>query len=182
MKKKKWISIVRIVLIATLLTFLFRSYLFASYVVNGKSMEPTLFDGNLLMVNKIVYDLKEIERFDVIVFHANKEEDYVKRVIGKPGDHVAYQDDMLYLNGESIEETYLEPYRNPDEGLLTNDFTLEELTGKTVVPEGKLFVLGDNRKKSYDSRKIGFIDQETVVGKVDIRYWPMEQMNFQFVK
>ncbi|WP_208590447.1 signal peptidase I [Gracilibacillus suaedae] len=178
-KKRIW-SIVRIVVIALVLALFFRSYLFASYVVNGKSMEPTLHDGNLLMVNKIVYDLKDINRFDVIVFHANDKEDYVKRVIGKPGDHIVYQDDMLYINGEAIDEPYLDPYRKPNE-VLTEDFTLEEITSEEVVPDGKLFVLGDNRTKSYDSRAIGFVEEETVVGKVDIRYWPMSELNFQFI-
>ncbi|WP_163582917.1 signal peptidase I [Gracilibacillus saliphilus] len=178
-KKRVW-SIVRIVVIALVLAFFFRSYLFASYVVNGKSMEPTLHDGNLLMVNKIVYDLKDINRLDVIVFHANDKEDYVKRVIGKPGDHIVYQDDRLYINGEAIDEPYLDPYREPNK-VLTEDFTLEEITGEEVVPEGNLFVLGDNRTKSYDSRAIGFVKEETVVGKVDIRYWPMSELNFQFI-
>ncbi|QGH35675.1 signal peptidase I [Gracilibacillus salitolerans] len=179
-KKRIW-SIVRIVVFALVLAMFFRSYLFASYVVNGKSMEPTLHDGNLLMVNKMVYDLMDINRFDVIVFHANENEDYVKRVIGKPGDHIAYRDDMLYINGEAIDEPYLDPYREPNEEL-TEDFTVEEITGEEVVPEGKLFVLGDNRTKSYDSRAIGFVEEEKVVGKVDIRYWPMSELNFQFIK
>ncbi|UOQ46881.1 signal peptidase I [Gracilibacillus caseinilyticus] len=178
-KKRIW-SIVRIVIFATVLAVIFRSYLFASYVVNGKSMEPTLHDGNLLMVNKMVYDLMDIHRFDVIVFHANEQEDYVKRVVGKPGDHIEYRDDVLYVNGEAVEEPYLEPYRESGE-ILTKDFSLEVVTGEKVVPEGKLFVLGDNRTKSYDSREIGFVDQETVVGKVDIRYWPMSELNFQFI-
>ncbi|SFL38355.1 signal peptidase I [Gracilibacillus orientalis] len=179
-KKRIW-SIVRIVVFALVLAMFFRSYLFASYVVNGKSMEPTLHDGNLLMVNKMVYDLMDINRFDVIVFHANKNEDYVKRVIGKPGDHIEYRDDMLYINGEAIDEPYLDRYREPNE-ILTDDFTLEEITGEEVIPEGKLFVLGDNRTKSYDSRAIGFVEEEKVVGKVDIRYWPMSELNFQFIQ
>ncbi len=180
MQKKHIWSIVRIVVFALLLAVFFRSYLFASYVVNGKSMEPTLHDGNLLMVNKMVYDLKAIDRFDVIVFHANQKEDYVKRVIGESGDHITYKDDVLYINGEAVEESYLEQYRIPGE-ILTEDFTLEEITGEKTVPEGKLFVLGDNRTKSYDSREMGFVDQESVVGKVDIRYWPMSEINFQFI-
>ncbi|KAB8139194.1 signal peptidase I [Gracilibacillus oryzae] len=180
-KKKTW-SIIRIILLSLLLVFFFRYYLFASYIVNGKSMEPTLHDGNLLMVNKMIYDLKDIDRFDVIVFHANEEEDYVKRVIGLPGDHIAYKDDKLYINGIPIEEPYLEPFRERVEGKLTNDFTIEEVTEESVVPQGKLFVLGDNRRKSYDSREIGFVDQETVVGKVDVLYWPMSDIDFQLIR
>ncbi|MDL4842858.1 signal peptidase I [Aquibacillus rhizosphaerae] len=182
MKKIRLWPILRTVLIAIVLAVFFRSYLFASYVVDGKSMEPTLYDGNLLMVNKMVYDLADIDRFDVIVFHANEKEDYVKRVIGEPGDHIEYKDDELYVNGERIAEHYLDPYRKDDGKPLTDDFSLEEKTGKLQVPEGQLFVLGDNRRESLDSRYFGFVDQESVVGKVDIRYWPVSQVGFSFTK
>ncbi|MBM7571480.1 signal peptidase I [Aquibacillus albus] len=182
MKKVKVWSIIRVVTIAVLLAVFFRSYLFASYVVDGKSMEPTLYDGNLLMVNKVIYGIKDISRFDVIVFHANEEEDYVKRVIGQPGDHIEYKDDQLYLNGDAIEERYLDPYRTNDGELLTNDFTLEEVTGEMQVPEGKIFVMGDNRRESLDSRAFGFVNIETVVGKVDVRYWPFSELAINFVK
>ncbi|ENH95649.1 signal peptidase I [Gracilibacillus halophilus YIM-C55.5] len=182
MRKIKWISVIRIVCISLIFVYIFRSYLFASYVVNGKSMEPTLHDGNLLMVNKVIYDVTAIDRFDVIVFRANEQEDYVKRVIGKPGDHIKYRNDVLYLNGTEVEESYLKPFRKKYATPLTEDFTLQEVTGETEVPEGKLFVLGDHRKRSYDSRDIGFVDRETVIGKVDIRYWPISELNFQFIQ
>lgn len=181
MKKIKVWPILRTVLIAIALAVFFRSYLFASYVVDGKSMEPTLYDGNLLMVNKMIYDLTDINRFDVIVFHANEREDYVKRVIGKPGDHLKYNNDQLFINGEAIPEDYLAPFRENDGEPLTEDFTLEDVTGEMKVPEGKLFVLGDNRRKSLDSRYFGFVDQSSVVGKVDIRYWPVSQVGFTFL-
>ncbi|MDC3417243.1 signal peptidase I [Aquibacillus salsiterrae] len=180
MKKIRIWPITRTVIIAVILAFFFRSYLFASYIVEGKSMEPTLHDGNLLMVNKLVKEEKKISRFDVIVFHANATEDYVKRVIGKPGDNIVYKDDQLFLNGEQINEAYLDRYRKNDGKPLTDDFTLEEVTGQTEVPEGKLFVLGDNRRESLDSRYFGFIDIESVVGKVDIRYWPVTELGFNF--
>ena len=180
MKKINFWRIFQILTVAVLLAFFFRSYLFASYVVDGKSMEPTLHDGNLLMVNKLVYDFAEVNRFDVIVFHANKQEDYVKRVIGVPGDTIEYKEDKLYLNGQVREERYLDPYRPDDGEPLTGDFTLEEVTGRQQVPEGMLFVMGDNRRESLDSRYFGFVPIETVVGKVDIRYWPFSQMGLSF--
>lgn len=182
MKTKQWkrLIVLRTILIVVIFAMFFRSYLFASYVVDGKSMEPTLYDGNLIMVNQILYDFSDVSRFDVIVFHANDEEDYVKRVIGEPGDHIKVEDDKLYINEEYVEEVYLQAFRDQITGILTKDFTLEEVTGESRVPEGQLFVMGDNRVNSFDSRYFGFIDQEEVVGKVDIRYWPVSQVGFHF--
>lgn len=178
-KKNMW-RITRTVVIAVVLAFLFRSFLFASYIVDGKSMEPTLYDGNLLMVNKVAYNIHDINQFDVIVFHANEEEDYVKRVIGTPGDTIEYKDDVLYINGEPKEEEYLKPFEIDDGEPLTEDFTLEGITGKTEVPDGMLFVLGDNRRESLDSRYFGFVPMGSVVGKVDVRYWPVSQSALHF--
>ncbi|QXE02691.1 signal peptidase I [Terribacillus sp. DMT04] len=157
-----------------LLVFFFaRELIFADYRVDGQSMEPTLQDGNFLMVNKFMDDASSIQRFDVIVFHATKEEDYVKRVIGMPGDTVEVHNDQLFVNGVYRPEHYLENYRDKVDGPLTRDFTLEEVTEQETVPEGMLFVMGDNRRDSLDSRSFGFIPIEKVVGKVDAQFWPM---------
>ncbi|QTM98650.1 signal peptidase I [Sediminibacillus dalangtanensis] len=180
MKRINYWKVLRTVVIAGILAVLFRSYLFASYVVDGKSMEPTLYDENLIMVNKMAYDLHNINRFDVIVFHANEKEDYVKRVIGTPGDTIEYKNDRLYLNGEPVEEEYLEPFKKDDGKPLTEDFSLDGVTGESEVPEGKLFVMGDNRRESLDSRYFGFVSQDEVVGKVDVRYWPLSQLGVSF--
>ncbi|TGB05264.1 signal peptidase I [Halobacillus salinus] len=177
---KNYRKIIRTVLLALLLAFVFRSYLFASYIVDGESMEPTLFDGNLLMVNKVIYDWQHVGRQDVIVFHANEKEDYVKRVIGVEGDDIEFKDDKLYVNGEPIPEAYLDALRPNDGRPFTKDFTLEEVTGVRQVPAGHIFVMGDNRRDSLDSRYFGFVSVDTIVGKVDVRYWPFSQMALQF--
>ncbi|MCP3026726.1 signal peptidase I [Halobacillus sp. A5] len=176
---KKFGKFMTLVLAALVVAFVFKTYLFASYIVDGESMEPTLYDGNLLMVNKVAYDWQDMDRTDVIVFHANQEEDYVKRVIGLPGDEISFEDDTLYINGEAAAEPYLEQLRPNDGELFTEDFTLEEVTGEKVVPEGELFVMGDNRRDSLDSRSFGFVSHEQIVGKVDMRYWPFSQMALQ---
>src|SRR5699024_7883073 len=104
MKKIKIFVVFSVVFIILILAYSFRSFLFDSYVVDGESMEPTLEDGYNLMVNKFTYDVGEVERFDVIVFHKNAEDDYVKRVIGLPGDSIEYKNDRLFVNGEHIKE------------------------------------------------------------------------------
>ncbi|MGY0692830.1 signal peptidase I [Virgibacillus sp. FSP13] len=183
MKKFNYRRIIPVVFFAVVLAIVFRTVLFASYVVDGESMEPTLYDGNLLMVNKVIYDLKDVDRFDVIVFHANKQEDYVKRVIGLPGDKIKYENDKLFINNEYVEEDFLYPFKNANgKKTFTEDFSLMETTGSRQVPHDKLFVMGDNRENSLDSRAFGFISVEQLVGKVDIKYWPLSQASFSLGK
>lgn len=169
--------------IAIVLAVFFRTFFFSSYIVDGESMMPTLEDGNLLIVNKIGYEIGELKRFDVIVFHATSEDDYVKRIIGLPGDKIEYKDDVLYINGLAYDEPYLDKYKiNLKNTNLTEDFTLKDLTGSEIVPNNSIFVLGDNRQGSYDSRYFGFVPINEVVGKVNLRYWPMNEININFYK
>ncbi|OZU87952.1 signal peptidase I [Virgibacillus indicus] len=174
MRKLNYRKIIPVLFFAIVFALVFRSVLFANYVVDGESMEPTLYDGNMMMVNKVIYNLEEVDRFDVIVFHANKKDDYVKRIIGLPGDKIEYRDDQLYVNGEYVEEKFLESHaKASDQEPFTENFTLTQVTGEEKVPEGKLFVMGDNRADSLDSRSFGFISTEQIVGKVGIKYWPL---------
>lgn len=170
--KKEGLEWLKAIVIALLLVILVRTFFISSYVVKGSSMLPTLEDGNKLIVNKLVYRIGDLERFDVIVFHATEQDDYVKRIIGLPGDTVEYTNGQLYINGKLHEEKYLEDFRaaGADE---TGEF-------KVFVPEGKLFVLGDNRKDSRDSRDFGFVDIDNVVGKVNLRYWPLNEIKVSF--
>ncbi|MCA1030955.1 signal peptidase I [Bacillus timonensis] len=169
------------IVIAMIVAIFVRAFFFSNYVVEGESMMPTLREGNLLMVNKIGYQLSDLQRFDIVVFHANDKEDYVKRVIGLPGDRLEYRNDILYINGSPVEEPYLQPFKNKlIGGNLTGDFTLEEITGKNTVPNGYIFVIGDNRLGSWDSRHFGFVSIDSVVGKVNVRYWPLTEMDFEF--
>jgi signal peptidase I len=181
-KKNQSLEWIMTIGIAVILAIIFRTFFFSSYVVEGESMMPTLQDGNLLMINKISYEFTDFERFDVIVFHANEEDDYVKRIIGVPGDEIFYEDDELYINGEKVEEPYLDSFKEQlAEGQeLTGDFTLDDVTGQVKVPENHVFVLGDNRLHSWDSRHIGFVNIDDVVGKVNLRYWPMNEIDMKF--
>jgi signal peptidase I len=158
-----------------------RTFFFSNYIVEGESMMPTLQEGNKLVVNKVGLEVAELNRFDVIVFHANEKEDFVKRVIGLPGDKIEYRDDHLFINGHIYEEPFLDVYKQKAHGTkLTGDFSLKEVTGENTVPDGFLFVLGDNRLGSWDSRHFGFISAEKVVGKVDLRYWPLNEVDVHF--
>lgn len=181
MEQKNYRRLFYAILLALLVAVLFRSFLFTSYMVKGKSMEPTLHDGDLVLVNKMVPGLSEVDRFDVIVFHADAEDDYVKRIIGLPGDEIEYRKDRLYINGKYVSEKYLHlAKKKSDYDPYTADFSLEDITGRHTVPEGYLFVMGDNRPNSVDSRTFGLVADNQLVGKVGLRYWPLTQAELDF--
>ncbi|HEX6922438.1 MAG TPA: signal peptidase I [Bacillales bacterium] len=175
MSRKAVFDWIKAIAIAVIIVFVIQNFFFANYVVHGQSMMPTIHDGNRVIVNKVDYDFDKPERFELIVFHYSETEDFIKRVIGLPGDSLHYKDDVLYVNGKPMKEPYLKPFKSRlVSGNLTEDFTLKEKTGRKTVPEGKVFVLGDNRRHSYDSRYFGFVSMDQIVGKVDLRYWPID--------
>lgn len=177
-KKNETWEWIKALLVAVALAGIIRYFFFAPIVVDGQSMMPTLENQDRMIVNKINYKIGEPERFDVVVFKATEDKDYIKRVIGLPGDHIEYKDDVLYINGKPVEEKYLEGAKKTADGNLTYDFTLEELTGHQTVPEGELFVLGDNRRFSKDSRMIGTIPMDRIIGEAQIIYWPLKDIRF----
>ncbi|MBA2870785.1 signal peptidase I [Anoxybacillus calidus] len=176
-KKNETWEWLKAIVIAVLLAGGIRYFVFAPIIVDGLSMMPTLHDHDRMIVNKLSYKIGEPKRFDIIVFHAEEGKDYIKRVIGLPGDRIEYKNDTLYVNGKAYKEPYLdESKKQVIDGPLTEPFTLEELTGQETVPEGHLFVMGDNRRFSKDSRHIGFIPMDKVVGKTNIVYWPLSDI------
>ncbi len=180
-KKKatfKWVKTLGVgVLVAIFLKVLF----FSTYVVDGESMYPTLHNGDLVVIRKFGVTEHTLERGDIIVFHRNEEEDYVKRIIGVPGDKIEFEEDILFVNGERQEEPYLDAYQAEHSGqLVTGTFSLYDVTGKNTIPAGYVFVMGDNRLESYDSRYFGLVDIDSVVGTLDLRYWPLSHFSIRF--
>ncbi|WP_138420837.1 signal peptidase I [Aquibacillus sediminis] len=172
--KNEIMSWIKSICFAFIIVLVCRQFLFAPVVVQGESMFPTLTDNNKLIVTKTT----PLERFDLIVFNApDEEQQYVKRIIGIPGDSVEVKDDVLYVNGKP----YSEPYVNTEvDGRQvepkTNDFTLQEITDNSVVPDDHYFVLGDNRTRSNDSRAFGFITDDLVVGEAKFRFYPFNDV------
>ena len=177
-RNSEWIDWVKALLIAFGLAFFVRMFFFAPIIVDGPSMLPTLHDGDQMIVNKFSYNISEPERFDVVVFHASVQKDFIKRIIGLPGEHVEVRDNVLYIDGEEVEEPFLaESKESIFSFQLTNDFTLERLPGgHEVIPEDHVFVLGDNRSNSTDSRSIGVIPMDEIVGKTNLIYWPLDRI------
>ena len=137
-----------------ILVLLFKHYIISPIRVDGDSMNPTLKNGDIMLLNEI--GKKSIDRFDIVVIDT-EEDVIVKRVIGLPGDRIKYVDNKLYVNDKEVEE--------PFEHDVTHNFELLEL-GTDNVPINEYFVLGDNRNNSKDSRIIGFIKDYQIRGKV----------------
>ena len=179
--KNEWLDWIKAIVIAGLLAFIVRMFFFAPIVVDGPSMMPTLEDGDHMIVNKFSYFIGEPERFDIVVFHATAKKDYIKRVIGLPGEHVAIVDDSLYINGKQIDEPFLDEKKRllNNNQVYTFDFRLEDIPGGyATIPEDHVLVLGDNRANSRDSRSLGLIHYDQLVGKTNLLYWPIDRFSF----
>lgn len=167
-------TIIYFLILAAILIGL-RHFVFTPVVVKGDSMDPTLADGERVIALKNT----EIKRFDIVTFPAPDDEgkNYIKRVIGLPGDTIKYKDDQLYINGKKTDEPYLDEYKGEltDSQPLTYDFNLKDLYGSEKIPEGELFVLGDNRRISKDSRIIGMINEKNIMADVKFVFCPLNR-------
>ena len=152
-----------IVIVIAILLF---NYVISFMQIFGPSMNNTLSEGDLIFVSKLHYKIGNVKRGDIIVFEHNGVKNLVKRVIGIPGDKVFIKNNTLYINDQAYEESYL----NSD--MITYDFNICSL-GDCTVPENSYFVLGDNRVNSQDSREIGYISKDQIVGKAVMRFWPI---------
>jgi signal peptidase I len=150
--------------VLSLIIFLLIRQVVQNYRIENHSMEPSFYEGQFVLVNKIAYWFGEPKRGDVVVFHnpRNTNEDYIKRVIGIPGDTVEVRDQSVYINGLRTPEEF--PHRAIPPG---------EYTMPVVVGDNELFVMGDNRPNSSDSRVFGPINQDLVVGQAWLRIWPL---------
>ncbi|TCS93127.1 signal peptidase I [Hazenella coriacea] len=168
-KKVAW-EWAKVIGLAVIIAVVIRIFLFEPFDVSGPSMENTMHTGNIVMVNKLIYKFGEPERGEIVVFHVpgSEQKDFVKRVVALPGEKVEVKNSKLIVDDKIIEEPYL------SENMRTMDF--EAVT----VPQGHLFVLGDNRANSTDSRShdLGPIPIDSIIGRADLIYWPLSQFEF----
>ncbi|MFZ6002556.1 MAG: signal peptidase I [Actinomycetota bacterium] len=170
----EWIAVIVGALVVALVV---KTFLFQAFYIPSASMEPTLERGDRVLVNKLSYDLHDVNRGDVVVFELPPEsigpdgiKDLIKRVIGLPGDTIETRDGAVYVNGRRLDEPYLaEGTRTGDSGSGNNP-PIE----KQVVPDDTVFVMGDNRSNSHDSRYAdrGPIPIDSIVGRAFVIVWP----------
>ena len=166
-----WSFIVAFIIVGGVYFFLGRPF-----TVSGASMYPTLHNGDRMVLFKV----GDIHRFDVVILKAPDENvEYIKRVIGMPGDTIEMKSGVLYINGKKVDQPFINTEALAKQTVFMDDFTLESLTGESKVPEGKYFVLGDNRGVSKDSRMIGFIDRSAIEGKAVFTIWPFGRIGGQ---
>ncbi len=159
-----WLIDVAETVILALVMFVIINALTSRVRVENISMLPTLNPGELILVNKLAYKLGDPRHGDVVIFHApnNPGEDYIKRIIGVPGDEVTVGNGKVVVNGVELNEPYIAAAPN--------------YNGSWIVPDDKLFVLGDNRNSSSDSHAWGFVPLDEVVGKALFVYWPLNKI------
>jgi signal peptidase I len=160
------LEVVVIVAAAFAIAMLVQAFAVKPFTIHQISMQPTLLEGDRVLINRLVYHFRDPERGDVVVFDSpvQEDEDLVKRVVAVAGDSVAIKGGVLYVNGEPQQEPYLA--ESPFDGV---DMT------EGVVPEGRVFVMGDNRNNSGDSRLFGPIDTESIIGAAFAIYWPISR-------
>ncbi len=177
------------ILIALLLALFIRTFVVQAFKIPSGSMQDTLLIGDHILVNKFIYgvknpfsgntwiQLKKPARKDIVVFKypVNPSQDYIKRVVGVQGDTIEIKDKKVYVNGEPQDENYAIYLDNK---ILPANVQGRDNMGPITVPENSLFVMGDNRDNSYDSRFWKFVDLKSVKGKAFILYWSWDKENF----
>ena len=168
-----FLDIIETVVVALSIFLIVYLFIMQPHQVNGESMFPTYHNGEYLMTDKLSYKFGTPKRGDVVVFEAPPAAqcpegtgcDFIKRVIGLPGDTIEIKNNAIYLNNEKLNEPYLDSTVITKAGEYTSH-------GPIMVPEGSYFVNGDNRPHSSDSRVWGPVELSRIVGKVFFRYWP----------
>ncbi|GHO74109.1 hypothetical protein KSD_18800 [Ktedonobacter sp. SOSP1-85] len=162
-------------IVLTVLMFLVIRLAVQNFNIDGQSMEPNFHNQQFIFVDKWSYLFHPPRRGDVIVFAAPPEpdQDYIKRVVGLPGDVITIQGTTVFVNGKALSETYIDPHRqgNPYAPIVN-----------MVIPQGDYFVLGDNRAGSSDSRAWGCVPKQNLVGQAAFVFWPLGQDNWGLVK
>lgn len=165
-QKNEWFEWMKAIIIAIIIALFIRSFIFATSIVEGESMDPTLEDGERVIFNKIIYLIDEPERGDIVIIQ-RPNKNYVKRIIGLPGETIEVNSGELFINNDKYAQTFLSEEAQRQTGTF----------GPITVPENSYFVMGDNRAISKDSRNgLGFILKGEIIGKSEVIIYPFSEL------
>ena len=177
---REWVTVL---VVALVIAITVRSLILQQFYISGPSMEATMFQDNRVLVNKLSYRLHDIHRGDVVVFdrvsvdgEVVQHDDLIKRVIGLSGETISIKDCKVFINGKLLPEPYLNDYDLAQSSV--DDRCRVPMMDETLIPENHLFVMGDNRPQSFDSRMFGSIEQNLVVGRAFAIIWPFGAARF----
>lgn len=177
---REWVTVL---VVALVIAITVRSLILQQFYISGPSMETTMFQDNRVLVNKLSYRLHDIYRGDVVVFdrvtvdgEVVQHDDLIKRVIGLSGETISIKDCQVFIDGKLLPEPYLNDYDLAQSSL--DDRCRVPVMDETLIPEDHLFVMGDNRPQSFDSRMFGSIEQNLVVGRAFVIIWPFGEAKF----
>lgn len=187
MKESKVWEYTKAIGTALILALIIRAYVVQAFKIPSGSMIPTLLIGDHILVNKFIYGSRlpfsdkpvlvftSPKQGDIVVFKypEDQSKDFIKRVIGVGGDIIESRDKVLYVNGKPVKESYVQ---YTDASLRTGGMEPRDNFGPYIVPKGRLFVMGDNRDQSYDSRFWGYVDMKLVKGKAFVIYWSWDRV------
>ena len=174
---RDWIIVLVVALVVALGI---RTYVLQQFYISGPSMETTLYQPNRVLVNKLSYRLHDVNRGDVVVFdrvtsngESIQHDDLIKRVVGLPGEKISISKCIVYVNKVALKEPYLDSSDTEQEDLIERCRQPE--MAEVVVPAKQVFVLGDNRPQSMDSRMFGSVDRNRIVGRAFVVLWPLSR-------
>ncbi len=177
---REWITVL---VVALVIAVTVRSLILQQFYISGPSMETTMFQDNRVLVNKLSYRLHDIQRGDVVVFdrvtvdgEVVQHDDLIKRVIGLSGETISIKDCHVFIDGKLLAEPYLNDYDLAQSSV--DDRCRMPMMEETLIPEDHLFVMGDNRPQSFDSRMFGSIEKNLVVGRAFVIIWPFGTAKF----
>ena len=177
---REWATVL---VVALVIAITVRSLILQQFYISGPSMEATMFQDNRVLVNKLSYRLHDIHRGDVVVFdrvtvdgQVVQHDDLIKRVIALGGEKISIKDCKVFIDGKLLPEPYLNDYDLAQ--TVIEDRCRVPMMDEMIIPDDQLFVMGDNRPQSFDSRMFGPIEQNLVVGRAFVIIWPLSAAKF----
>ncbi|MEI7966737.1 MAG: signal peptidase I [Actinomycetota bacterium] len=177
---REWVTVL---VVALVIAITVRSLILQQFYISGPSMEATMFQDNRVLVNKLSYRLHDIHRGDVVVFdrvtvdgQVVQHDDLIKRVIALGGEKISITDCKVFIDGKLLPEPYLNDYDLAQ--TVVEDRCRVPMMDEMIIPDDQLFVMGDNRPQSFDSRMFGPIEQNLVVGRAFVIIWPLSAAKF----